>query len=147
MTSLEEEITALYRAILAGWNGGDADAFAAPFAEDGHVVGFDGSEIDGRSRIAEQIAAIFADHGPGRYVGIVREVRPLGTGAALLRAVSGVVPTGQNDINPALNATQSLVARRDESGWRVVLYQNTPAQYHGRPEAVEALSAELRAAL
>jgi uncharacterized protein (TIGR02246 family) len=141
---ITREITALYRMILDGWNAADADALASAFTEDGQVVGFDGSEVAGRSRIAEQMAGIFADHATGRYVGIVRQVQPLGSDVALLRAVSGVVPAGQDDIEPSLNATQSLVARRDPDGWRVVLYQNTPAQYHGRPEAVDALSAELR---
>jgi hypothetical protein len=35
---------------------------------------------------------------------------------------------------------QSLVAQRDDNGWRVVLYHNTPAAFHGRPEASEAMT-------
>jgi uncharacterized protein (TIGR02246 family) len=143
----EGALHALYEAIVAGWNANDAAAFAAPFAEDGEVVGFDGSEIAGRARIAEQMAGIFADHATGTYVGIVRSVRKLGDDAALLRAVSGVVPAGADDIDPELNAIQSLVATSYEGGWQVVLYHNTPAQFHGRPEAAEELTQELRAAL
>jgi len=30
-------------------------------------------------------------------------------------------------------------------GWRIVLFQNTPARLDGRPEAVAAMSNELRA--
>jgi uncharacterized protein (TIGR02246 family) len=147
MGDVEEAITDIYRAILRGWNAADADAFASVFAEDGQVVGFDGSEVIGRAQIAEEMAAIFADHATGSYVGIVREVKALGTEVALLRAVCGLIPAGADDIEPALNATQSLVARRGPDGWQVVLYQNTPAQYHGRPEAVAELSAELRDAM
>jgi uncharacterized protein (TIGR02246 family) len=144
---VESAVRRLYSAILAGWNAHDAQAFAAPFAEDGTVIGFDGSEIVGRTAIAGTMAAIFADHATGSYVGIVRSVRPLGPGAALLRAISGVVPAGQRDLKPELNAMQSLVAQRDDSGWRVVLYQNTPAAFHGRPEAREAMAEELRGTL
>ena len=144
---LTTQVGELYRAILAGWNADDAAAFAAPFADDGQIVGFDGSEVFGRSNIADQMAKIFADHATGRYVGIVRGVQPLGAEAALLRAVSGVVPAGDNDLNPKLNAVQSLVARRLNGAWQVVLYQNTPAQYHGQPEAAEALTQELRSEL
>ncbi len=126
--------------MLAGWNADDADAFAAPFADDGQVVGFDGSEITGRASIAEQMAAIFADHATGSYVGIVRSVRPLGPNAALLRAVSGVVPAGEVRPRPELNAIQSLVAERHDDHWNVILYHNTPAQFHGRPELAEALT-------
>jgi uncharacterized protein (TIGR02246 family) len=144
---LTTQVSDLYRAILAGWNADDAEAFAAPFADDGRIVGFDGSEVVGRSNIAEQMGRIFADHATGSYVGIVRGVEPLGDDAALLRAVSGVVPAGDNDLNPKLNAVQSLVARRRNGAWQVVLYQNTPAQYHGQPEAAEALTEELRSEL
>ncbi len=145
--SVEVAVHALYRAILAGWNADDADGFASPFAEDGEVVGFDGSEIAGRAQIAEQTAGVFADHATGTYVGIVRGVRRLGDDAALLRAVSGVVPAGEDDLKPELNAIQSLVARRRDEGWQVVLYHNTPAQFHGRPELAEALTEELRGEL
>jgi len=30
------------------------------------------------------------------------------------------------------------------SVWRIALFQNTPAAFHGRPEAAKKLSAELR---
>jgi hypothetical protein len=34
---------------------------------------------------------------------------------------------------------------RVDGQWRVALYQNTPAAFHGRPDLSEALTAELRA--
>jgi hypothetical protein len=40
---------------------------------------------------------------------------------------------------------QVLVAVRRADVWRVAFFQNTPAQFHGRPELAEALTAELRA--
>ena len=87
---------------------------------------------------------IFADHPTGTYVGKVTSVRLLGTRAALLRAVAGVVPAGRSDLDPKLNAVQALVAEQRDGEWRVVLYQNTPAQFHGRPELAERLTGELR---
>jgi uncharacterized protein (TIGR02246 family) len=140
-------VAALYGAVLAAWNAADAEGFAAPFAEDGVVVGFDGSQVAGRTQIAEQMAGIFGDHATGSYVGIVREVRPVGNDTALLRAVSGVLPAGKDDLDPNLNAIQSLLAQREEEGWQVVLYQSTPAQFHGRPELSRELTAELRGQL
>jgi hypothetical protein len=47
-------------------------------------------------------------------------------------------------LNPAANAVQTMVAERDGGGWRIVLFQNTPAQFHGRPELAERLTAELQ---
>jgi uncharacterized protein (TIGR02246 family) len=143
----EQAVRALYEAIIAGWNADDAAAFAAPFADDGVVIGFDGSEIKGRDAIENAMRAIFEDHATGTYVGIVRGLRPLGSDAMLLSAVAGVVPAGEDDLKPELNSAQALLAERGDDGeWRVVLYQNTPAQYHGRPEAAAALTDELRAA-
>jgi uncharacterized protein (TIGR02246 family) len=138
------EIRALYRRVLDGWNKAGGAEFAAPFADDGEVIGFDGSQIKGRATIAEEMDRIFADHATGSYVGKIREVRSLGPVAASLRAIAGVVPAGQSDLDPNLNAVQTLVAEKENGTWSVVLYQNTPAQFHGRPEAVEAMTEELR---
>jgi uncharacterized protein (TIGR02246 family) len=140
---VEKAVRATYRAILAGWNTQDANAFAAPFADDGEVIGFDGSRVVGRPQIEAEMAGIFADHETGRYVGIARSVSQLGPDVALLHAVSGVVPAGADAVNPDLNAIQSLVAQRQTDGWRVILYQNTPAAFHGRPELADTLTAEL----
>jgi uncharacterized protein (TIGR02246 family) len=139
-----DEVRALYHQVLDAWNRRSARDFAALFADDGEVIGFDGSENKTRAKIAEELERIFADHETGRYVGKVRSVRPLGSDRALVRAVGGLVPAGATDLNPELNAVQSVVAERRDDGWRIVLYQNTPAQFHGRPELVERLTQELR---
>lgn len=144
---MEQTLGKLYGQLLTSWNSRDADAFAALFADDGNVVGFDGSQVDGRPAIAAHLRAIFADHLTAAYVGIVREVRLLAPDVALLRAVAGMVPPGQADINPAVNTIQSLIATQRDGVWRIVLYQNTPAQFHGRPELVAQLTEELRTRL
>jgi uncharacterized protein (TIGR02246 family) len=41
----EDAIRALYQQLLDGWNNGSGEAFAAPFAEDGDLVGFDGTHL------------------------------------------------------------------------------------------------------
>jgi uncharacterized protein (TIGR02246 family) len=86
---------------------------------------------------------IFADHETARYVAKVRNVRLLTTDIAVLRAVVGMVPAGQTDLNPDANAVQTLLVISNGGDWRIAL-QNTPAQYHERPDATEALTAELR---
>jgi uncharacterized protein (TIGR02246 family) len=140
----DAEIRALYGRVLDGWNRRSGEDFAAAFAEDGEVVGFDGSESKGRAEIAAEMARIFADHPTGSYVGKVRSVRMLRPEAAVLRAVAGMVPAGRSDLEPKLNVVQTLVAEARAGEWRVVLYQNTPAQLHGRPELAEGLTEELR---
>jgi uncharacterized protein (TIGR02246 family) len=142
----ESVVQALYQQLLASWNGRDARGFAAHFTDDAEVIGFDGSQMTGRAEIAATLQGIFTDHETGAYVGIIRNVRFLARGVALLRAVSGVIPAGQTDLNPALNAQQALIAIKHDGAWRITLYQNTPAQFHGRPDLAQRLTDELHAA-
>jgi uncharacterized protein (TIGR02246 family) len=132
----------LYARLIEAWNAHDADAFAGLFAADGVSIGFDGSEAVG-DEIREHLAAVFADHETAPYIGKVREVRSLGADAVVVRAIVGMVPPGREELNSKANALQSLVAVRRGEEWRVALFQNTPAQYHGRPEAVEEHTAEI----
>ena len=134
----------LYHQLLDAWNQRDASAFAGLFDADGHVIGFDGSPMHGPAEIGTTLAQIFADHQTGVYVGKPRQVRFLSPDVAIVEAVAGMIPPGQADLNPAVNTIQSLVAVRRDGQWRITLYQNTPAQFHGRPQLVEAMTAELR---
>ncbi len=143
----EMEIASLYQKLISAWNHRDAHAYAAQLAEDSNLIGFDGSMMNGRAEIESVIGQIFADHVTAAYYAKIREVRFLTPDAALLRAVVGMVPPGQTDINPAVNAIQSMVAVRKNGQWQIALFQNTPAQFHGRPELSEALTQELRALL
>jgi uncharacterized protein (TIGR02246 family) len=74
-------------------------------------------------------------------------VRLLSPDVAVLRAIVGMVPPGQSDLNPAVNAHQTLVAARRDGTWRLELFQTTPAQFHGRPELVQQMTEELRQVL
>ncbi len=140
----ETTIRALYQGWLASWNQRDAAAMAGFFAEDGNLIGFDGSQVDGRAALEAHLRPIFSDHPTSAYVGKVREVRFLSPTVAVLRSVVGMVPPGQSDLNAAVNAIQSLVAVKQNGRWEIALFQNTPAQFHGRPEAVQQLTDELR---
>jgi uncharacterized protein (TIGR02246 family) len=143
----DSEIEALYHGLLDSWNRRDAEGYAALFDEDAHLVGFDGSMIDGRGEIAPTLAKIFADHPTQEYVSRIRAIRFLSPDVAMLGAVAGMVPRGQSDIDPRLNAVQTMVALKRQGEWRIVLFQNTPAAFHGRPQLVEQLTEELREAI
>jgi uncharacterized protein (TIGR02246 family) len=144
MAMLEDDVRALYQRILDAWNARSASDFAAQFVDDGHIVGFDGSQSDSAHQIEAHLAEVFGSHQTARYVARVRGVQPIADTAAVLRAVVGMVPPGQSDINPAVNAIQTLVAAHVGGIWRALLLQSTPAAFHGRPELVEALTQELR---
>jgi uncharacterized protein (TIGR02246 family) len=139
-----EDIRALHRGLLEAWDARDADAYAESFAVDGTLVGFDGSTVDGRAEVRSHLGGIFADHATGSYVAAVRDARMLSPDVGVLRAVAGLIPPGQDEINPATNAIQTLVAVREDGAWHVALFQNTPAAFHERPAAADALTDELR---
>lgn len=140
-------VTALYQQLLDAWNRRNAMDYAALFEDSAHVTGFDGSQMDGRKAIEAEISRIFTHHQTAAYVGIIRDVRFLAPEVAILLAVVGMIPPGQKDLNPATNAIQSMVAIKQGDGWRITHFQNTPAQFHGRPELAEALTEELKRAI
>lgn len=140
----DESVRALYAAIIDGWNARDAVAMASVFAEDANLVGFDGSQLDGRVAIESSVRDIFAHHAVPPYIVKVRQVRFLTPGVAILRAVAGMIPDGHADLNPALNAIQTLVAVKTSGAWKASVFHNTPAAFHGRPELAERLTEELR---
>ena len=142
--SPDHPIHRLYEQILIAWNQRDAAAMAAYFEEDGNLVGYDGSQADSRADIEDHLRPIFADHPTAAYVAKVREIRMLSSNAGILRAVVGMIPANSDDVNPAGNTIQTLVAVQNADGWQATLFQSTPAAWHGRPQESAALTEELR---
>lgn len=141
----EAEIRNLYFRVLDGWNRGSGEGFAEPFAEDGEQVAFDGTHFKGRAEIASFHQQLFDTFLKGsRLVGKVRSVRPLTPDVAVLHAVGGTVMAGKQDLDTDRNSVQALVAIRQSGKWQIALFVNVRAQYWGRPEAVQALTEELR---
>ncbi|HEV7596366.1 MAG TPA: SgcJ/EcaC family oxidoreductase [Gemmatimonadaceae bacterium] len=143
----DRETRELYRQLLEAWDKRNARDFALLFAPDGSIVGFDGTPIFGQAAIGAHLTQILTHHQTARYVSIVREVRSLSDGVTILIAVAGMVPPDKTDINPEVNAVQTMIAVKTARQWKVALFQNTPAAFHGRPEEVKKLTDELRAAL
>lgn len=141
--SAERPLWDLYERILTAWNRRQAAEMAGQFAEDGSLIGFDGSQVDSRAAIVAHLRPIFTDHPTAAYVAKVREVRMLAEGVGLLRAVAGMVPPGSRALKPELHTVHTLVAVRAGEDWRAALFQSTPAAWHGRPDDSSALTREL----
>ena len=140
-----DRCVAVYTALLQAWNDRNANRFADFFTADAVVIGFDGSVMSGRADIVRQMASIFASHSTAAYVAAVRDVSPLRPGVALLRAAAGMVPPGGGPLIDKVNAQQSVVIVDEGGAPKVALFQNTPAAFHGRPQAVERMTDELTA--
>jgi uncharacterized protein (TIGR02246 family) len=137
----------LYADILRCWNERNAESFGRLFTRNGSMVGFDGSQVNGQEDIETHLSEVFGSHQTAAYVGKVREVRLLGQEVTLLRAVAGMVPAGSSELKPDVNTVHTLVAADQGDHWRVEMFQSTPAAFHGRPEAREQLTEELRKVL
>ncbi|MGZ4160207.1 MAG: SgcJ/EcaC family oxidoreductase [Neobacillus sp.] len=140
----ETQIRELYQRFIEGWNNRSADAMTEPFVEEGEMIGFDGSQYIGREEMFSNLQQIFAHHPTAPYVVKVTAVRSLGSEGAVLRAIAGMVPPGKSEINPNVNSHHTLVAVKKDGKWLIELFQNTPAQFHGRPDLVENMTEELQ---
>jgi len=145
MPTHESEVLAFYQSLLEAWNQRDAAAFAALCDTDSRVVGFDGSVMEGAAEIEAELSRVFESHPTAAYVAIVRRISSPTANVAVLAADVGMVPPGKSELNPAVNAVQTLVAVRRGDRWSVAVFQNTPAALHGRDDARDQLTKELGA--
>ena len=144
----EAQVRALYASFLDGWNRRSGAAVAAGFADDGDIIGFDGTHHRGRLSIAADLRAVFGSHQTPAYVAVVRSVRPVTADVAVLIANAGMIPPGGNDLDPDLHTVHTMVAVDEGRGrWRISLFQATPAAWHGHPHLREELTEELRGLL
>jgi len=133
----------LYEELLACWNKGEARGMASLFTGDACIVGFDGSLYNGSAEFEASLEKIFSHHKVASYVGEIRDLRLLSPDICMLQAVVGMIPPGKSDLDPSKNAIQTVLFQYSDE-WKIVLFQNTPAQFHGNPEAAEMLTRELR---
>jgi uncharacterized protein (TIGR02246 family) len=142
-SAADADVRELYRKLLEAWDKRNARDYAMLFTPDAILVGFDGTQVFGQADIGAHISEVFSHHQTARYVSIVRGVRAVTGEVVALSAVAGMVPPNKTDINPEVNAVQTMVAARRGSVWQVALFQNTPAAFHGRPDDAKALTEEL----
>ncbi|WP_085990984.1 SgcJ/EcaC family oxidoreductase [Oceanobacillus senegalensis] len=143
--SINDEIEELYQRLIATWNKRDAKGMADLYSGQGVQIGFDGSKLVGRKEILAHLQPIFDEHQTPPFVTKIKSIRPLGVDTAILHAIAGMIPPGKEEIDPNLNAHQTLVVvKKADNSLQIELFQNTPAQFHGRPELQEQMTEELR---
>ena len=63
----ETKIRLLYKKLLESWNNNNPGDFANLFAENGNTIGFDGSQMNGRRQINDELV-IFINLSPNAGV-------------------------------------------------------------------------------
>lgn len=122
----EAAVRGLYAQLMAGWNKGSAREFAAAFAEDGHLVAFDGAHFRHREEIISFHQPLFAKWQEAtRLVGNVESMRVLSPEFALMHARGGTVMRGKSRPAPERDSIRTLVAVRHGDEWRLAAFQNT----------------------
>jgi uncharacterized protein (TIGR02246 family) len=143
----DNEVQTLHQRLMAAWNEGNVEAFGAELTEDGEQIGFRRQSGLRRRAHHRGTAPILRRPRDRQLCRVGASLGFVGDDVAVLRAEVGMVPPSGDDIVRERNVVQCLVAVRTGDGWKVTLFQNTPAQFDGRPEAVKALTADLRTAL
>jgi uncharacterized protein (TIGR02246 family) len=134
-TTAEAAIHAVVQAVEDGWNAGDGDAFAAPFAQDADYVIVNGRHIQGRPIIAEGHRQLFE----GIYKGshnraTVQNVRFLREDVAVAHVAWNLtVPvTGEGvNLQPDTRTNRAyctMVMAQENGRWHIVAFHNTPVQ-------------------
>lgn len=132
----ETSIRALYWRTMDGWNTGSGAAFAAAWAEDGCLVGFDGTQFMGRAAIAQFHDPLLKTHLKGtRLVGDVTDVVFPAPDVAVFHARGGTIMPSGSKPTPERDSIQTLVAVRRAGEWQLLAFQNTRVRPMGRDAA------------
>ena len=121
----EEAIGDLLDRQVAGWNAGDADAYAGVFTPDADYVTFLGSHYRGREAIAASYVPLFTKLLKGsRLATEITQLRFLTPDVALIHAKAAVLKKGRRRTrgNNRLNTT---IAVRTDGRWLLAASQNT----------------------
>ena len=126
-------IRALYRRAMDGWNTGSGAAFAAAWAPDGHLIGFDGTHFTSRQEIARFHEPLLQTYLKGtRLIGKVTDVRFPAPDVAVLHARGGTIMRDAGTPAPERDSIQTLVAVRRDGEWQLLAFQNTRVRPIGR---------------
>lgn len=142
--NIKNELENAYKGLINAWNERDAKKMADLFMIEGEIIGFDRSQIIGTKEIYSYLEPVFSDHPTPPYTSKIKNIHVLSPVIGMIRAIAGMVPEGEMDINPYLNTHHTLIAIKEDKKWKIKLFQNTPAQFHRHPELVEEMSKEIR---
>jgi uncharacterized protein (TIGR02246 family) len=131
MTNHDPAETSAVRDVLqrayAAWAAGDADAFAALYADDATVV-MRGVFHRGRPAVRGYMAAGFAGRLKGsRGVDDPQDIRIVGGHTAIVVSRAGIVMAGEQAVPAEREVLATWVLAKRDGRWLVAAYTNTPA--------------------
>jgi uncharacterized protein (TIGR02246 family) len=122
----QRDLHALYQGVMDGWSRGSGADFAAGWADEAQLIGFDGTHLRGRAEIEWFHEPLFQTHLKGtRLVGEVTQVEFPAPDVAVLHARGGTIMPGDALPTPERDSLQTLVAVRRDGEWQLLAFQNT----------------------
>jgi len=122
----EAQIRALFDDLLDDWSRGDGEAYGSRFTVDADYVAFDGSRTRGRADIVASHQQLFDKWLKStRLTGRVLSMRFLSSDVALVHATGGTIMRGKSVPSPERDSIQTLVAVREDDGWRFAAFHNS----------------------
>ena len=110
---------------VAGWDAGDADAYASVFTPDADYVTFLGSHYRGRDAIAASYVPLFAKLLKGSQLKAdITQLRFLTADVALIHSKAAVLRSGRRWPRRGARVNATIALRTDE-GWLLAASQNT----------------------
>lgn len=136
-TRHEDEIRGLVDAFVEGWNAGDGEACARPFAEDAEFVAVTGLKAYGRDLIARGHAEILSSVFRGtRLSATVESIRFIRPDVAIMDVTMRLAYADGRSFMPGQYpgySSAGLVVAKDSGRWAVVAFRNLVP--FGRPLA------------
>ena len=122
----EGAIKDLFRRLLDDWGKGDGEAYGSRFTWDADYVAFDGTRTRGRAEISASHQQLFDKWLKGtRLTGRVLSIKFPNPDVALVHATGGTMMRGKTKPSPERDSIQTLVAVREETGWRFAAFHNS----------------------
>ena len=122
----EAGIRKIITMVQDGWNAGDGEAFASPFAEDADYVVVNGMRIKGRQAIAAGHQNIFNTVYKGSNISAtVQSIRFLRDDVAVVH-IAWHLKYRINDAAHETRSMNSMVMTKQEGRWSIAAFHNTP---------------------
>jgi uncharacterized protein (TIGR02246 family) len=121
----EQDLRTVLEQLERGWNSGDGEAFAAPYAEDAEFVTVQGMRVTGRAAIAAGHQGIF----DSIYAGSTNSMELQDTlevsGDVRIALTRNTLSVPAGPLAGVRQAMSTNVLRRIGAGWEVVSTHNT----------------------
>jgi uncharacterized protein (TIGR02246 family) len=113
--------------VIAAWADNDGNAFAELFAEDGTMILPNDVYLSGREEIRAYLKAAFDGPYKGtRVVGVPLSMKTIDDVVVIITTRGGVVHPGEQDVAPERAIRATWVLAKQDDGWFIAAYQNTP---------------------